>query len=259
MARIANIYLTYSIEITDDFVSWSTVPIEQETVLRLQQALFPVSVAKASWKFLQVLFSQDPEEKARSIMRAHYKLPDPVEARKTYPALTPSDKKVIAEKVAQASITGGIGVTAQTGNHNHSTAQPTQEPASKQSDHNGGNALPTPWDAASADQNNMDQNGSAQPKRRTLRETEVYKMMAIRTAHALFTFRFTNTVNWKQVKVIPRGSIVVSGLVQIETQLDLIVLDVIGIWDPKTRAYDTSNCQIGVRKATRKRQTPLLR
>ncbi|KFY96111.1 hypothetical protein V498_02904 [Pseudogymnoascus sp. VKM F-4517 (FW-2822)] len=241
------------IEITDEFVSWSTVPIDQETVLRIHQALFPVAVAKATWKFTQVLFSQDPEEKTRSIMRAHYKIPDPVEAKKTYPALASNDKNVTQEKVTQARVTGGVGVTAQAGNYNHSATQQAQESANKQSE-----ALQTQSDAASAVKN-VDQNGNGQPERRTIRDTEVYKMMTRRCAHALFTFRFTNTANWKQVKVIPRGSIVVSGWVELETKLDYVIVEVIGVWDPKTKAYDTRNCVLGVRKTRRKTQRPLLR
>lgn len=259
MPRVADIYLTCSIEITDDFVSWSTVPIDQETVLRLRQALFPVAVAKASWKFVQVLFSQDPELKTRSIMRAHFKIPDPVEAKKTYPALASSDKKVTEEKVTQARVTGGVGVTTQAGNYNHPTTQQTQGSADKQSNHIGGKALQTQSDAASVGKSNVNQNGNEQPERRTIRDTEVYKMIARRCAHASFTFRFTNTANWKSVKVIPRGSIVVSGWVQIETQLDYVTAEVIGVWDPKTKAYDTRNCVLGVRKTKRKKQGPLLR
>lgn len=258
MPRIADIYLTYSIEITDEFVSWSTVPIDHETVLRIHQALFPVAVAKATWKFIQVLFSQDPEEKTRSIMRAHYKIPDPVEAKKTYPALASNDKNVTQEKVTQARVTGGVGVTAQAGNYNHSATQQAQESANKQSGHISKKALQTQSDAASAVKN-VDQNGNEQLERRRIRDTEVYKMMTRRCAHALFTFRFTNTANWKHVKVIPRGSIVVSGWVELETKLDYVIVEVIGVWDPKTKAYDTTNCVLGVRKTRRKTQRPLLR
>lgn len=253
--HITDIYLACSIEITDDFVSWSTIPIDQETVLRIRQALFPVAVAKATWKFVQVLFSQDPEEKTRSIMRAHYRLPDPVEAKKTYPALASSDKKVTEQKVTQARVTGGVGVAAPAGNYNHSAAQQTQESANKQPGHIGEKALQTQSDAASAS-NNGNQNASEQPERRTIRDTDVYKMMAKRCAHALFTFRFTNTANWKKVKVIPKGSIVITGWVEIETQLDFVTLEVIGVWDPKTKAYDTRNCQLGVRRTRRKKQSP---
>ncbi|ELR09995.1 hypothetical protein VC83_06396 [Pseudogymnoascus destructans] len=245
-------FVRSGIEITDDFISWSTIPIDQETVLRIRQALFPVAVAKATWKFVQVLFSQDPEEKTRSIMRAHYRIPDP---KKTYPALASSDKKVTEEKVTQARVTGGVGVTTQAGNFNHSTAQQTQESANKQPGHIGEKALQTQSDAASAAKN-VNQNGSDQPGRRTIRDTELYKMMAKRCAHALFTFRFTNTANWKQVKVIPRGSIVITGWVEIETQLDFVTLEVIGVWDPKTKAYDARNCQLVVRRTRRKKQSP---
>ncbi|OBT77251.1 hypothetical protein VF21_04074 [Pseudogymnoascus sp. 05NY08] len=242
------------IEITDEFVSWSTIPIDQETVLRIRQALFPIAVAKATWTFMQVLFSQDPEEKTRSIMRAHYRLPDPAEVKKTYPALASSDKKVTEEKVRQARVTGGVGVTTQAGNFNHSTEQQTQESANKQPGHIGEKALQTQSDASAA--KNVNQNSSEQPEHRTIRDTHMYKMMVRRTAHAVFTFKFTNTANWKQVKVIPRGSIVITGWVEIETQLDFVTLEVIGVWDPKTKTYDARNCQLGVRRARRKKQSP---
>ncbi|KFY33923.1 hypothetical protein V494_07209 [Pseudogymnoascus sp. VKM F-4513 (FW-928)] len=205
------------IEITDDFISWSTVPIDQETVLRIHQALFPVAVAKATWKFVQVLFSQDPEEKTRSIMRAHYKLPDPAEAKKTLRALGASDKNITEDRVTQARVPGFGGITTQAGNYNNKQSGPTDE-----------KTLRIQSDAASAAKNNENQRGSEQPERRSIKDSELYKMMARRSAHALFTFRFTNTANWKQVKVIPRGSIVVSGWVELETQLDFVTVEVIG-------------------------------
>lgn len=253
MLLVADIYSPCSIEITDEFISWSTVPIEEETVLRIRQALFPVAVAKATWKFVQVLFSQDPEEKTRSIMRAHFKIPDPVETKKTYPALAASDKKV-----TQARVTGGLGVTAQAGNYNHSTSQQTQESA-KQSDLVGQKVLQTQSDAASAAKNNGNQNRSGQPEQMTIRDTMLYQSMAKRCTHAIFTFRFTNTANWKQVKVIPRGSVVITGWVEMETKLNFVIVEVVGVWDPKTKAYDTSNCILGVRKTRRKIQSPQLR
>lgn len=207
---------------------------------------------------MQVLFSQDPEEKTRSIMRAHYKIPDPVGAKKTYPALASSDKKVTEEKVTQARVTSGVGVTTQAGNYNHSATQQAQESADKKSNGVGEMALQVQSNVASMVKNHADQNGGEQPERRTIRDTEVYKMMLKRCAHAIFTFRFTNTINWKSVKVIPRGSIVVSGLVQLETPLDYLTVEVIGVWDPKTKAYDTRNCVMGLRMAKKKRQRPLL-
>ncbi|KFY07619.1 hypothetical protein V492_06982 [Pseudogymnoascus sp. VKM F-4246] len=211
------------IEITDDFISWSTVPIDQETVLRIHQALFPVAVAKATWKFVQVLFSQDPEEKTRSIMRAHYKLPDPAEAKKTLRALGASDKNITEDRVTQARVPGFGGITTQAGNYNNKQSGPTGE-----------KTLRIQSDAASDAKNNENQRGSEQPERRSIKDSELYKMMARRSAHALFTFRFTNTANWKQVKVIPRGSIVVSGWVELETQLDFVTVEVIGSRRGKT-------------------------
>lgn len=257
--RIADIYLTCSIEITDDFISWSTVVIDQETVLRIHQALFPIAVAKATWRFMQVLFSQDSEGKTKSIMYAHYKIPDPMEAKKTYPALASSDRKVTEEKVTQARVTGGVGITTHTSNYNQSAAEQTQGSADKQSIHDGEKVPQTQAGALSVAKSNVNQNGSEQPERKRIRDTMLYKRMARRCAHAMFTFKFTNNANWNHVRVIPRGSIVVSGVVELETKLNFVTVQVLGVWDPKTKAFDIGNSVIGVRQTRRKKQTPLLR
>ncbi|PNH28022.1 hypothetical protein BJF96_g8673 [Verticillium dahliae] len=52
----------------------------------------------------------------------------------------------------------------------------------------------------------------------------------------------------------PRGSIQVSGIVELETQTSYILLDVLGFWDPKKRALDSKSSLFSLRRIKMKVQ-----
>ncbi|KAG7137027.1 hypothetical protein HYQ45_005533 [Verticillium longisporum] len=54
----------------------------------------------------------------------------------------------------------------------------------------------------------------------------------------------------------PRGSIIVSGFVELESQNSFIVIDVIGFWDPKKRALDSKSSVMKARRIQMKFQSP---
>ena len=212
--------------------------------------------------WLRVLFSQDPEETTRAIVRTAYKLPDHAQVRKTRDALVSSNKKVTEKSITQARVAGdGIGVTAQTRNYNHSTEEQAQEPADKQPNHLGQKPLHTESTALPPAKNttNQDSRNQAEHTIRTIRDTEIYKKLSARYSCANVAWTSVTVANWKKVSVTPRGSIVVSGLVELDIPLALVVVDVYGVWDPKTRAFDTNNTKFHLRRLQRKQQTPLIR
>lgn len=67
--------------------------------------------------------------------------------------------------------------------------------------------------------------------------------------------------NWgrmlrRKPEVPPRGCIAVSGLVELETSKAFVVFDVVGWWNPKTKAYHDQSMQIRLRRAQLKQQRP---
>lgn len=55
----------------------------------------------------------------------------------------------------------------------------------------------------------------------------------------------------------PRGSILVSGLVELDTPKAWLVFDVKAAWDPKTRAYDPRSMHVQLRRMQLKKQGPV--
>ena len=55
----------------------------------------------------------------------------------------------------------------------------------------------------------------------------------------------------------PRGSILVSGLVELDTAKAWLVFDVKAAWDPKTREYDPRSMHIKLRRMQLKKQGPI--
>lgn len=67
--------------------------------------------------------------------------------------------------------------------------------------------------------------------------------------------RFAKT--WKpKPEVPPRGSIAVSGLIELETTKSYVVIDVIAWWNPKTRSYHDKSMVMRLRRAQMKNQKP---
>jgi hypothetical protein len=71
-----------------------------------------------------------------------------------------------------------------------------------------------------------------------------------------FRKKFAQT--WKPLRELPpRGAVLVSGLVELETSKAYIVIDVIAWWDPKTRKYDVRSMWMGLRRLQMKNQAPM--
>lgn len=57
----------------------------------------------------------------------------------------------------------------------------------------------------------------------------------------------------------PRGAVLVSGLVELDTSKASIVIDVFAWYNPKTRRFDGKSMWMGLRKVQMKTQSPLRR
>ncbi|KAL2063250.1 hypothetical protein VTL71DRAFT_5055 [Oculimacula yallundae] len=54
----------------------------------------------------------------------------------------------------------------------------------------------------------------------------------------------------------PRGSLIISGLVELESPKAMLVFDVRAAWDPKTREFDSRSMSIKLRRFQQKKQSP---
>jgi len=75
-------------------------------------------------------------------------------------------------------------------------------------------------------------------------------------AYVAFKTKFAQT--WRPApNYPPRGSILVSGLIELDSPKAWLVIDVRAAWDPKTKQYDPRSMLLAIRRLQMKRQAPL--
>ncbi|KAF8860049.1 hypothetical protein BDZ45DRAFT_703998 [Acephala macrosclerotiorum] len=74
----------------------------------------------------------------------------------------------------------------------------------------------------------------------------------------IMAFKAKLAQTWKPARDFPpRGSILVSGLVELDTPKAWLVFDVKAAWDPKARAYDPRSMHVQLRRMQLKKQGPI--
>jgi hypothetical protein len=89
----------------------------------------------------------------------------------------------------------------------------------------------------------------------------VNEKMAIAIRQRLFApvlaFRSKLQQTWRPApNYPPRGSILVSGMVELESNKAYLVFDVSAAWDPKAKGYDPRSMQLRLRRFQAKQQAP---
>lgn len=84
--------------------------------------------------------------------------------------------------------------------------------------------------------------------------------MALQTHffRAIWAFKQKFTQTWRPApNYPPRGSVLVSGLVELDSPNAWLVFDVKAAWDPKTKTYDATSMQLKLKRMQLKKQGPL--
>lgn len=75
---------------------------------------------------------------------------------------------------------------------------------------------------------------------------------------AIMAFKVKLSQTWKPApNYPPKGSILVSGLVELDSPKAWLVFDVKAAWDPKTRLYDARSMHLKLRRMQLKKQGPM--
>lgn len=234
------IYQRSGIEITDEYVSWTTMPVDSLTVSRMRQVLWPSVFVQSSLAFWKVLFSQN-------LHRAGAVLGWETKPQPTYDALVALHKA----RTANGSNPGMTTVPT--------TRNPNPAGAHKQPD------------MINASTTNANPSSPTSKKLNDL-ETQVDKPTAaggidlvkpslelaqehMSGARKAFKAKWAST--WRPAPADPpRGSITVSGLIEVEAPKAWIVIDVKSHWDPKTKEYDLRSTRFALRRVQPKVQSP---
>jgi hypothetical protein len=89
-------------------------------------------------------------------------------------------------------------------------------------------------------------------------DTPGMQAMRAHTAEALAAWKLKFLQTWKDAPYYPpRGHIIVSGFVELDTPKAWLVVDVKAAWDPKLRSYDPKTVMMSIRRVQMKKQGPL--
>lgn len=221
--RPAPTYEHSGVLVDDMGITWATEPVDSETVFRLRKILWPVAVAQSTWAFTTAMVAQHWAE-VRRVMG--YQPP---------PGTHTTPRSPI-EAITQPKLPG---------NRRQTPDGTPDEPAS--------NAVSKTTDPRQA--------GEPRSGGRTnfLKDSMSSQVDGVRemSSGPFMEFRKMLHRTWKPIRQHPpRGCIMVSGFVEIETTRGFVVADVVSHWNPKTQKFDSKSMQIQVRRIQMKVQAP---
>ncbi|EDN95958.1 hypothetical protein SS1G_12164 [Sclerotinia sclerotiorum 1980 UF-70] len=223
------------IEISDDAISWVTQPVDATIVYKIRNVLWPTALFQSSWMFLKVLAAEEFRSMARVFGVEFEKGP----SEQTLDQMLARSQKMMKELNGQQKVPGDVQrpFTAKDG--------PPQQPLGDKS-----------------------KEVAAAPGKPNVREDILPALVnSFKDIHTSFVAKPIMAAKIKYVQISkrlrpttnihPRGSITVSGLIELESDQAFLVFDVIAAWDPKKKQYDVNSMQIKLRRMQRKRQRPV--
>lgn len=210
-------FVRSGLEITDDYIAWAQQPVDSLTVLRQRQALWPTAMAASTWTFTKIMI----EDHVKRIANAFGLSTNP----------PPSLEQVLAQHSQQMK----NPIPSKDG------TQPSLPPALDSS-------KSSTKDKTSVDGEEGEMN-QATKAMMSLQAHFIRPMMAFRA-------KFGQT--WKPVKdFMPRGSILVTGLVEVDAPKAWLVFDVKAAWKPEEKEFDAQSMHIQLRRFQMKKQGPV--
>lgn len=194
------------------------MPVDSSTVFRIRNALWPAPLAKSFWSFGRVLIADD----IKSIAKYFGIQVGPP---------TPTIEQVIAKH-----------------------AELTRLPAPKRDPKDGPPPLPPSM------QNGTRATIPTRPEEKSATGEDKALGLPLQGhfTKAMTAFKMKLQQTWKPARNYPpRGSILVTGFVEVDSPKAWLVFDVKAAWDPKTKKYDSRSMSLSLRRMQMKKQGPL--
>jgi hypothetical protein len=223
-----------SIEITDDYITWTTMPVDSHTVFKIRQALWPSAVTQSLWSFYKVLLLNGAN-KIAGILGIQTKQDVSVESLMAQL----NQSRAALEKTETLSKDGV----------SHPSRGGLREPE-KANTNNAATRTPPLLETVTETSKSKTQSVDDKPRLVPLNSTFIQALIAFRT-------KFSQT--WRPAESYPpRGSIYLAGLIEIETPTMLALIEVRqAAWDPQARTWDRRSIRPVLKKVTWKLQRPL--
>ncbi|POS86115.1 hypothetical protein EPUL_001586 [Erysiphe pulchra] len=216
-------YIQSGIEIGNDYIAWTSQPVDSGTVRKFQRVLWPSSMTISTWNFAKVVIA-DYLEKIANMIGFKTAAPPTLEQ-----ILTRHRQLMKGSKISP---------------HDGSSLEPQLYPV-------GVDVSPAP----SIKQPKQNQESSQEESENVVEE--IITGLRQQFSGPLSAFKKSFAKSWKDATPNPpRGCICVSGLVEIETTKAYLIFDVMAHWDPQTRSYDIESLAAGLRRIQLKKQAP---
>ncbi|KAE8451344.1 hypothetical protein EG329_003973 [Mollisiaceae sp. DMI_Dod_QoI] len=210
------------IEIGEDYVALAKQPVDSLIVFRIRNALWPSPLVKSFWSFTKVMVEDDAKYIAEKLGLKSKRPP-------------PSIEQIVAKHQQIFKLPNKDGPPA-----------PAQPPAIGDAT-NAITSPPGPDKASLAGQKPT--------------ETEIGNAHMALHAHffrPIMAFKAKLAQTWRPAPNFPpKGSIMVSGMVELDTPKAWLVFDVKAAWDPKARTFDPRSMQVQLRRMQPKKQGPI--
>lgn len=204
------------------------MPVDSLTVHRIRQAFWPSALVLSSWSFAKTLFLDDTRRLAKFLGLQTNNSPPSFETfinQHQQMMKRPMPTKDGPPKAPQSLPDARKAITK-------TPTLANSEPSGKVAD-------------ASDESNELNKQGPGH-------------QLYIHFFRAIMAFKLTLQKTWRPApEYPPRGSILASGLVELETPKAWLVFEVKAAWDPKIRQYDPRSMHIALRRLQMKKQGPL--
>lgn len=204
------------------------MPVDSSTVFKIRRAFWPSPLAQSFWAFAKVLVAQELQQLSNMLGIKNNQPPqafDPIEMlrqrhmQRPNPAPSPDGPPKQPSLTDAATAMGTISFPPKT----------------------------TP--VVGKDSQELD--ATAGPA------TKVGMSLHAHFMRPIMAFKLKLAQTWRSAASIPpRGSIIVSGMVEINAPKAWLVFDVTGAWDPKTKSYDSKSMVLRLRRVQMKKQWP---
>ncbi|KUJ08902.1 uncharacterized protein LY89DRAFT_599142 [Mollisia scopiformis] len=215
------------IEISDEYIAIAKQPVDSLVVFRIRQALWPTALFQSTWSFLKVMVNDDAKYIAQKLGFKPTKPP-------------PSIEQIVTKH--QQMFKGPPQLPTKDG------PSPTTQP-------------PVLGDGAQTITSPPGRGDKSPLAGQKPEEVDIGSAGMALHAHffrPIMAFKAKLAQTWRPAPNFPpRGSILISGLVELDTPKAWLVFDVKAAWDPKTRTYDPRSMHVQLRRMQLKKQGPV--
>ncbi|KAI8961244.1 hypothetical protein F5Y11DRAFT_326783 [Daldinia sp. FL1419] len=247
-ARPPPTFVRKGISLGDDGVYIAEETVDTVTALQVQRALWPDTLTISLWSFSGALFKQNISNFAR--LFGH----EPAHPDTSFQQAVEKFKKSSQESNSKTA----KSLSSENMKASDSSSTDPASPVEKRS----AEATPDPRPSTASPSSGVSSPvpiipGAEPGKPKSAKDMYGIQTTREHTSSAWLAFKQTFAQTWRPIRGMPpRGSVFVTGLVEVVTPRAFITIDVTAWWDPKTETFDMKTTNFRLKTLRIKTQAP---